>query len=111
MYFIKLQRSLYRLKQFGRMWYNHLCEYLLKEGFESNPIHLSVFFKRLKSRFAVIVIHVDDLNHVGTPEELIKNVNYLKNEFEMKELSKTKFCLGLQIEHLSNEFLFPSQHI
>ena len=30
-YSIKLQRSLYRLKQFGCMWYNRLSEYLLKE--------------------------------------------------------------------------------
>ncbi|KAL0540982.1 hypothetical protein IC582_021009 [Cucumis melo] len=29
---IKLQRSLYGLKQSGRMWYNRLSEYLLKEG-------------------------------------------------------------------------------
>ena len=32
-YSIKLQRSLYGLKQFGRMWYNRLSEYLLKEGY------------------------------------------------------------------------------
>ena len=32
MYSIKLQRSLYGLKQSGRMWYNRLTEYLLKNG-------------------------------------------------------------------------------
>ena len=30
---IKLQRSLYGLKQSGRMWYNRLSEFLLKEGY------------------------------------------------------------------------------
>ena len=94
MYSIKLQRSLYGLKQFGCMWYNRLSEYLLKEGFENNPICPCVFIKKSEFEFAVAV-YVDDLNLVGTPEELTKTTNCLKNEFEMKDLSKTKFCLGL----------------
>jgi hypothetical protein len=48
-YSIKLQRSLYGLKQSGRMWYNRLSEYLLKEGFENNPICPCVFIKKSKS--------------------------------------------------------------
>ena len=32
MYAIKLQRSLYKLKQIGRMWDNRLSKYLLKKG-------------------------------------------------------------------------------
>ena len=46
MYSIKLQRSLYGLKQSGRMWYNRLSEYFLKEGFENNPICPCFFIKR-----------------------------------------------------------------
>ena len=38
MFSIKLQRSLYGLKQSGCMWYNRLSEYLLKEGYVNNPI-------------------------------------------------------------------------
>jgi hypothetical protein len=45
-YFIKLQRSLYSLKQYGRMWYNHLSEYLLEKGFENNPICPYFFIKK-----------------------------------------------------------------
>jgi hypothetical protein len=112
MYSIKLQRSLYGLKQSGRMWYNRFSEYLLKEGFENNPICPCVFIKKSKFGFAIVLVYVDDLNRVGTPEELTKTVDYLKNEFEMKNLSKTKFCLGLQIEHLPDGiFIHQSTYI
>ena len=96
---IKLQRSLYLLKQSGHIWYNRLSEYLLKEGYANNPICLCIFIKKSKTRFAIIAIYVDDLNLIGTPEELTRTTNYLKREFEIKDLRKTKFCLGLQIEH------------
>ena len=55
MHLIKLYRSLYGLKQFGRMWYNHLSEYLLKEGYD-DP-----FIKNFESKFVIRVIYIDDL--------------------------------------------------
>ena len=92
---IKLQRSLYGLKQSRRMWYNRLSEYLLKEGYANNPICPCIFFKRSKTEFSIIAIYVDDLYLVRTLEELTKTTKYLKKEFEMKDLGKTTFCLGL----------------
>ena len=78
---IKLQRSLYGLKQSGRMWYNRISEYLLKEGYSNNPICPCIFIKKSKIRFAIITVYVDDLNLIGTPEELTRMANYLKREF------------------------------
>ena len=54
---------------------------------------------------AIIAVYVDDLNLIGTPEELIKTANYLKKKFEMKDLGKTRYCLGLQIEYCLNDVL------
>ena len=68
MFSIKLQRSLYGLKQSGRMWFNCLSEYLLKEGYVNNHICPCVFIKKSETGFAIIVVYVDDLNLVGTPE-------------------------------------------
>ena len=45
---------------------------------------------------------MDDLNLIWTLEELIKTIDYLKKEFEMKDLGKTKYCLGLHIKHCSD---------
>ena len=87
------------------MWYNHLSQYLLKERYVNNSIFPCVFIKKVTTGFAIITLYVDDLNLIGTPEELIKTIDYLKKEFEMKDLGKTKYCLGLQIEHCSDGVL------
>ena len=59
---IKLQQSQYELKQSGRMWYNRLNEYFLKEGYVNNPICLCIFIKKSETGFAIIIVYVDDLN-------------------------------------------------
>ncbi|KAJ0530675.1 putative RNA-directed DNA polymerase [Helianthus annuus] len=109
---IKLKRSLYGLKQSGRMWYNRLSEYLEKEGYKSDIISPCVFIKRSLSKFTIIAVYVDDINIIGAPEEIEKTANILKREFEMKDLGTTKLCLGLQFEHLRNgTFIHQSNYI
>ena len=102
---IKLQRSLYGLKQSRRMWYNRLSEHLLKDGYVNNPICPCIFIRKTISGFVIIVVYVDDLNIIGTPKEIQEAANYLKGEFEMKDLGETKYCLGLQIEHFQSGIL------
>ena len=71
----------------------------------NNLICPCIFIKKSESRFTIIAVYVDDLNLVGTLEELTRTSNYLKKEFEMKDLRKTKFCVGLQIKHFLNGVL------
>ena len=85
--------------------YNRLSQYLLKERYVNNSICPYVFIKKTKNGLAIIAVYVDDLSLIGTPEELIKTANYLKKEFEMKDLGKTRYCLGLQIEYCLNGVL------
>ena len=65
LYSIKLQRSLYGLKQSGRMWHNRLSDYLLKEGYVNNPICPCIFIKKTTSGFIIIAVYVDDLIIIG----------------------------------------------
>jgi len=46
-YSIKLNKSLYGLKQSGRMWYNRLSEYLIKEGYKNDLICPCIFYKKV----------------------------------------------------------------
>jgi hypothetical protein len=57
-----------------------------------------------KSTDGFCIISVVDLNIIGTTQEIHEASN-LKTEFEMKYLGKTKFCLNLQLEHISSGIL------
>ena len=96
---IQLKRSLYGLKQSGRMWYTRLSDYLIGKGYTNNELCPCVFIKKTSSGFAIIAVYVDDMNIVGTLDEIRETTSYLKSEFEMKDLGKTRMCLGLELEH------------
>src|SRR3954470_1251020 len=95
-----LNKSLYGLKQSGRMWYNRLSEFLLKKGYSNNDDCPCVFIKKSTTGFCIISVYLDDLNIIGNTQDIDEARDHLKAEFEMKDLGKTKFCLGLQLEHL-----------
>jgi hypothetical protein len=50
-------------------------------------------------------VYVDDLNIIGIELDINEARDHLKTEFEMKDLGKTKFCLGLQLEHIPMDIL------
>jgi hypothetical protein len=100
MYYVKLNKSLYGLKQSGRMWYNRLKEFLLNKGYSNNDDCSCVFIYKSSTGFYIIFVYVNDLNIIGTELDINKARDHLKTEFEIKDLGKTKFCLLLQLEHL-----------
>ncbi|XP_070682445.1 uncharacterized mitochondrial protein AtMg00810-like [Malus domestica] len=87
------------------MLYNHLSEYLTSQGYVNNELCPYVFIKKSHSGFAIVAVYVDDMNLIGTPAELEEITVHLKSKFEMKDLGKTQYCLGLEIEHCSDGIL------
>jgi hypothetical protein len=59
-----------------------------------------VFIRKSATGFCIISIYVDDLNTIGHTKDIDEAHNHLKTVFEMKDLGRTKFCLGLHLEHL-----------
>jgi hypothetical protein len=95
MYCVKLNKSLYGLKQSGIMWYNRLKEFLLNKGYSNNDDCPCVFIRKSSTGFCIISMYVDDLNIIDTELDINEARGHLKTEFEMKDLGKTKLCLGL----------------
>jgi hypothetical protein len=87
------------------MWYNRLSEFLLRKVYTKNDDCPRVFIKRSKVRDCVKSVYVDDLNIIGNKLDIDEARHHMTTEFEMKDLGKTKFCLGLQLEHLPSGIL------
>jgi len=75
---IRLHRSLYGLKQSGRMWFNRLSNFLLKRSYTNNDDCPCVFIKKSTDRFCIISVYVDDLNIIGTTRDIEEASAYLK---------------------------------
>jgi hypothetical protein len=100
-YYVKLNKSLNDLKQTGRMWYNRLKEFFLNKGYSNNDDCSCIFIRKFSTGFCIISVYVDDLNTICTKLDINEARDHLKMEFKMKNLGKTKFYLGLQLEHFS----------
>jgi hypothetical protein len=66
MYCVMLNKSLYGLKQSGRMWYTRLKELLLNKGYSNKDDCPCVFIHKSSTGFFIILVHADDLNIIGT---------------------------------------------
>ena len=62
-----LHKSLYGLKQAGRMWNQDLTKFLISEGFTQCEIDLCIFTKA----DMILVIYVDDVVISGGTESLV----------------------------------------
>ena len=78
---------------------------MIKEGNKNYPICPCIFIRTTEFEFTIVTVYVDDMNLIGTLEELLKIAEYLEREFEMKDLRKPKYSLDLQIEHITNGVL------
>jgi Reverse transcriptase (RNA-dependent DNA polymerase) len=105
----KLNKSIYKLKQSPRVWYDKLNHSLLLHDFVTSSANSSMFVKHSNNKTTIVLVYVDDIIVTGNNEEEIKNVkDYLKNKFDIKDLGKLKYFLRIEIAH-STKGLFLSQ--
>jgi hypothetical protein len=76
-----------------------------KKGYSNSDDCPSVFIRRSSTGFCIISVYVNDLNIIGHTKDIDEARNHLKTEFEMKDLGRTKFCLGMQLENIQTGIL------
>jgi hypothetical protein len=97
--YLKLVRSLYGLKQAGRVWYECLSSALLELGFIRFDSDNCVFMRRRKDTGLILLaVHVDDLTGAAPNDAAWDSFcAELNTKYELKNLGRAKEILGLEI--------------
>lgn len=99
----KLHKALYGLKQAPRAWFSRIEAYFIREGFESSPSEQTLFIKRKGGKILIVSIYVDDLLFTGDDEELLAEFKQsMKREFDMTDLGRMRYFLGIEVVQKSN---------
>ena len=98
---LRLQKTLYGLKQSSWCWYQKLSSIFLSLSFTQCSINQAIFYKADKDQKAltVIVVHVDDCMITASSNMLIhKLIDGLHQQLEVTDLGKLHWMLGIKIQ-------------
>lgn len=94
---LKLLKSIYGLKQAGRVWNEKFTREILNLGFKISDADPCIFVHTTIPNLH-LGIFVDDCFVVGTPEKVAETKNKLCQIFPMHDLGKLNYALGIKIE-------------
>ncbi|GKE10464.1 putative ribonuclease H-like domain-containing protein [Tanacetum coccineum] len=105
----KVEKSLYRLHQAPRAWYETLSTYLLDNGFQRGKIDKTLFIRRVKSDILLVQVYVDDIIFRSTKKSLCTDFEKMMHKkFQISSMGELTFFLGLQVKQ-KEDGIFLSQ--
>ena len=109
-YLLKLNRSIYGLKQASRTWFEKLCSTLLSFKFKQLTFEKSIFVKIIEQSIIYLGVYVDDILIISNNKnEINKFKLQIKDVFKIKDLGEMDSILGIRINKLENNDILLSQ--
>ena len=99
----KLLKSIYGLKQSGKIWNETLSNVIIKKNYKQSKSDPCLFFK---DNLNLVLVYVDDIILIGENKELL---NILESTFTVRNLGQLSYFLNVKIEFSKFEIKF-SQH-
>lgn len=106
----RLKKTLYGLKQSPRAWFGRFTRAMILMGYRQSQGDHTLFIKHSNSgEVTILIVYVDDIIITGDDHmERDKLRKRLSAEFDIKELGRLKYFLGIEVAH-SDEGIFISQ--
>ncbi|SCV69331.1 BQ2448_2351 [Microbotryum intermedium] len=96
---LKLDQSIYGLKQAGRIWNKEIDATLCSLGYTPMVTDQCVYTKRHGKDWHYIALYVDDLLLIGPSEaEIERLLSKLEDMYGNKRLGDTEYVLGIQLK-------------
>nr|CAN66039.1 hypothetical protein VITISV_035755 [Vitis vinifera] len=93
-----LRKSLYGLKQSPRAWFGRFTSFMKSIGYKQSNSYHTLFLKHNKEQIIALIVCVDDMIVIGNDYEEMKTLQeHLAHDFEMKDLDKLKYFLGIEV--------------
>ena len=95
----RLKKSLYGLKQSPRAWFERFTRVMKSNGYIQGQSDHTMFVKHsLEGLISVLIVYVDDIVLTGDySEEFPRVKEFLTREFEIKDLGKLTYFLGMEV--------------
>ncbi len=105
----KLQRSLYGLKQAGRLRNYRLHAQLITIGYARCKTDICLYYKREDSNIAIAGIYVDDLLVTTTSALIINDLFAKLKALEVKDLGYVRKFLGMRFQFQEKGFILDQE--
>ena len=100
---LRLKKSLYGLKQSGRLWNHLLHSFLLEKGFVRSEAENCVYVRLKNGIKIIIIVWVDALIIAGSNLDAVEEVKaILTQRFKMKNFGPLKEFLGIEFDFRDN---------
>ena len=101
--FCNLNKSIYGLKQSGRMWNHSLHDFLCSLNFVRSELEYCLYSKVIGKIVLKILVFVDDILIISNDMQAIENVKHnLKEKYKMSDLGLLKWFLGINFSIVDN---------
>nr|XP_016490484.1 PREDICTED: uncharacterized protein LOC107810237 [Nicotiana tabacum] len=105
----RLKKTLYGLKQSPRAWFDRFCKVMISFGYQQSNVDHTLFIRHQSGKVTLLIVYVDDIVMAGDDkEEIVRLKKLLASEFEIKDLGKLQYFLGIEVAR-SKMGIFLSQ--
>jgi hypothetical protein len=94
---LKLNKSLYGLKQAGRLWNKMMDGFLIKHGYMRSVTDKCLYYKTEGDKIVVAGLYVDDLLVTGNDQNMVDEFFTVASKMDIKDLGKASKVLGIRV--------------